>query len=257
MSKFTQNDWNEQFLKSCPLFFPLFAFGKPFAGFFYWPKIEDYNLMMPYPLKTWTGILLSFVEQKIKSRNKNVKSNLFENLYELRIFLTGMVNTRPNHWHDFFNMLVWYTFPKTKAALNMRQFIAFDENAEFPWHKPPRFRLREQDLMTIFDEGGCFIVEIIDLSKPLGQQYVVLPFVFGHGVYEQLYLQNTEFSVCGYKICLNLSHNYTSLLSVLEQIDIAASQKLSKREIFSNEKIFYRITVTELINMLQETAHLS
>ncbi|MBL8391935.1 MAG: DUF3025 domain-containing protein, partial [Candidatus Accumulibacter sp.] len=35
--------------------------------------------------------------------------------YETRIWLTGEVATRPDNWHDFFNALVWFAFPNTKA----------------------------------------------------------------------------------------------------------------------------------------------
>ena len=38
--------------------------------------------------------------------------------YEVRIFETGEVQTRPDNWHDLFNALVWLAFPKTKAVLN-------------------------------------------------------------------------------------------------------------------------------------------
>jgi hypothetical protein len=40
--------------------------------------------------------------------------------YEMRIWARGEVVTRPDNWHDFFNALVWCTFPLAKAALNAR-----------------------------------------------------------------------------------------------------------------------------------------
>src|SRR6478736_4963870 len=40
--------------------------------------------------------------------------------YEVRIFETGEVQTRPGNWHDLFNALVWLAFPRTKAILNRR-----------------------------------------------------------------------------------------------------------------------------------------
>jgi hypothetical protein len=40
--------------------------------------------------------------------------------YEARIWARGEVATRPGNWHDFFNALVWLTFPLAKAALNAR-----------------------------------------------------------------------------------------------------------------------------------------
>ena len=40
--------------------------------------------------------------------------------YEQRIWQNGVVATRPGCWHDFFNALVWLSFPRSKAVLNAR-----------------------------------------------------------------------------------------------------------------------------------------
>jgi hypothetical protein len=34
--------------------------------------------------------------------------------YETRIWARGEVETRPGNWHDFFNALVWLSFPLSK-----------------------------------------------------------------------------------------------------------------------------------------------
>jgi hypothetical protein len=39
-------------------------------------------------------------------------------VYECRIWETGEVETRPDNWHDFFNALVWLSFPQTKIAVS-------------------------------------------------------------------------------------------------------------------------------------------
>jgi hypothetical protein len=38
--------------------------------------------------------------------------------YESRILEHGVIAVRPGSWHDVFNVLVWRTFPRAKAALN-------------------------------------------------------------------------------------------------------------------------------------------
>src|SRR4029077_19911749 len=38
--------------------------------------------------------------------------------YQVRIFETGDVQTRPDSWHDLFTALVWVVLPKAKAVLN-------------------------------------------------------------------------------------------------------------------------------------------
>ncbi len=70
--------------------------------------------------------------------------------YEIRIFRTGCIPTRPDNLHDWFNALAWLAFPRTKARMNAMHA------AEIPREHGKRGRLR--DLLTIFDEGGVLVV---------------------------------------------------------------------------------------------------
>ena len=70
--------------------------------------------------------------------------------YELEIFDSGRIATRPDNLHDWFNALAWLAFPRTKARINALHA------AEIPREQGRRGRLR--DLLTIFDEGGALIV---------------------------------------------------------------------------------------------------
>jgi len=69
--------------------------------------------------------------------------------YELKVYRTGEVETRPDNLHDFFNALAWLAFPRAKARLNALHA------AEIPREGGRRGRLR--DLLTIFDEGGAIV----------------------------------------------------------------------------------------------------
>jgi len=69
--------------------------------------------------------------------------------YEVHLFETGQVHTRPDNRHDLFNALAWFAFPKTKARINAMHA------AEIPRESGRRGRLR--DLLTIFDEGGAIV----------------------------------------------------------------------------------------------------
>jgi Protein of unknown function (DUF3025) len=75
--------------------------------------------------------------------------------YEIKVYETGRVETRPDNLHDFFNALAWLAFPRTKARINAMHA------AEIPREGGRRGRLR--DLLTIFDEGGA-IVQCDDAS---------------------------------------------------------------------------------------------
>lgn len=69
--------------------------------------------------------------------------------YEIKVYETGEVETRPENWHDYFNALAWLAFPSTKARINAMHA------AEMPKEGTRRGPLR--DLLTIFDEGGAIV----------------------------------------------------------------------------------------------------
>lgn len=72
-----------------------------------------------------------------------------DSYYEVKVFETGCVETRPESEHDFFNALAWLAFPRTKARINAMHA------AEIPREGGRRGRLR--DLLTILDEGGAIV----------------------------------------------------------------------------------------------------
>ncbi len=69
--------------------------------------------------------------------------------YEVHLFETGRVQTRPDNRHDLFNALAWLAFPKTKARINAMHAV------EIPKEGGRRGRIR--DMLTIFDEGGAIV----------------------------------------------------------------------------------------------------
>jgi hypothetical protein len=69
--------------------------------------------------------------------------------YEIALYETGRVATRPGNLHDWFNALAWLAFPATKARINAMHAAAI------PHERGRRGRLR--DLLTLFDEGGAIV----------------------------------------------------------------------------------------------------
>ena len=69
--------------------------------------------------------------------------------YEIHLFESGQVHSRPGNFHDLFNALCWLAFPRTKSRINALHA------AEIPREGGRRGRLR--DLLTILDEGGVLI----------------------------------------------------------------------------------------------------
>ncbi len=115
--------------------------------------------------------------------------------YEARIWEKGEVETRPDNWHDFFNALVWMTFPGAKSALNARHALSLAV------HLAGSGRGRGRDAMTHFDECGVVVVSsdasLLELiaafrwKELFWQRRADLGarlrcFVFGHATYEQL-----------------------------------------------------------------------
>lgn len=71
--------------------------------------------------------------------------------YEAGIARTGGVPTRSDDWHDYFNALVWWRFPRAKAALNAAHLAEIRSQAV----GAPRGRRR--DALTQFDECGVVL----------------------------------------------------------------------------------------------------
>lgn len=219
-----------------------------FSKFKEWPQVFHLNEFKPKQVQSFLSHNICFVEQKGVRQEK-----CFESLYEPRIFLKGEVNTRKNSWHDFFNAAIWYTFPKTKAVLNMRQFIAFDERAQFPWKNPLQTRTREQDLLTMFDEGGCILATFHSPSKNSSEkEQVTIPFLFGHGFYERIYYGDKDLSAC--TISVEMDFNYSpdekNMVDMIAEIDSHVSQILADRNYYKKESAFQRLSKKILLEMI-------
>lgn len=78
--------------------------------------------------------------------------------YDVRIHREGAVSTRPRNAHDFFNAMVWLSFPRAKAALSARQHDAWCERLAPGQRRLPGARTREQDTLSMLDEGGILVV---------------------------------------------------------------------------------------------------
>lgn len=81
--------------------------------------------------------------------------------YEIQVYETGRIPTRPDNRHDWFNALAWLAFPRTKARMNALHA------AQIPLEKGQRGPLR--DLLTVFDEGGVLVAcddeELVRLAR--------------------------------------------------------------------------------------------
>ena len=99
------------------------------------------------PVRTASGVPLRLASAGSRRRS-------FEERYEARVHLKGEMAFRDGDWHDLLNLLVWRTFPRSKAALNARHFEALEaQRAAARANRGPA-----QDALTLFDEGGVIVV---------------------------------------------------------------------------------------------------
>jgi hypothetical protein len=242
--------WNPHFGQASTLFFPIMPYGGHFSKFEKWPTIDCLNQWKPRHVRSFLSHNISFVLQKGMRGEK-----CFERLYEPRIFLQGEVNTREHSWHDFFNALIWFAFPKIKATLNMRQFIAYDEHCAFPWKTPNPSRTREQDLLTMFDEGGCILVHFTKGTS------AHVPFLFGHGFYERIYYGDKDLSACTLSISLDMESpslfqgKVQISTEILSALDEKASHLLADRTFYKKKDAFQSVHLNQFLMRLNEIKH--
>lgn len=157
----------------------------PVSGF---PSLAELNAMQGVQdILVGQAARLKFVEQECGPL-------AFEAQYEPRCYLNGEVQTRQDNWHDFFNALVWLTFPKSKAVINTLHYRELtDDNA-----KHGRGAVR--DTATLLDESGvivaCADAELAQMLRDFRWKELFWQnrerversigfYLFGHGLYEK------------------------------------------------------------------------
>lgn len=186
-----KSEWHPSTLLQSALFKPLW---QVIARLQYkkFPGLEDWNGQLErfyQGITVQRGFPLRFVAQETGRQG-------FESQYEPRCYLTGEVQTRPDNLHDFFNALVWLTFPKAKAAINARHFQALKHTAVEAGSQRGKVR----DMATLLDESGVIVVSAsVELTglllnfqwkelfwKHREQVRKEMGFyIFGHGLYEK------------------------------------------------------------------------
>jgi hypothetical protein len=67
------------------------------------------------------------------------------------------VPTRANNWHDFFNVLIFAAFPRSKSVLHGRHRRVLEQRVPELVELLPGARTREQDHLAMLDEGGVLL----------------------------------------------------------------------------------------------------
>ena len=152
-ARWRRSRWEPDFLFRSALFDPLQTLAHSIAACASgWPELTDYQVWLEQSvgtLRTEGGAPVRFVEQ-------SPKPTRIEEGYEPRIYLKGEVQTRTGNWHDFFQVLVWCSFPRTKIAVNARHYEAIARRAAN--HPGQSRRSPMENLLTQFDECGAVVL---------------------------------------------------------------------------------------------------
>ena len=183
--------WDRQFFARTSMFEPLRSIGAALQSS-HWPRLDELQCL----LENSRVRIVNSQDMPIRFVSQGTKTRSFEDKYEPRIYLKGEVPVRAENWHDLLNALVWLTFPRSKAALNCRHFLAASESEE----KGEKNRGPTQDALTLFDEGGVIVAcsdsrlaqlladfkwkELfwVNRESVIASMKIVL---FGHAIYEK------------------------------------------------------------------------
>ncbi|MCI0507063.1 MAG: DUF3025 domain-containing protein [Gammaproteobacteria bacterium] len=195
MSRHTGDKWNPDFLTMHRIFWPIAPFAQTFVQTHgQWPTLDAYQQFLELGagrIYSGSGKLLRFVAQ-------SAKPDRLEETYEPRIYLQGEIQTRLNNWHDFFQVMIWRMFPKSKTSINERHYQAIKERAENDSSCLQRSAL--ENALTQFDECGAVILssepELLELVKNFQWKTLFWEqrnrvrnhlkcIVFGHAIYEK------------------------------------------------------------------------
>jgi len=143
--------WTPDFYTRSPLFDPIRPLAERFSTFDEWPGLADYQRLLDghEPIRTRHGAALRIVPQE-------GRPGQFEQHYAPRIYLSGEIQTRTKNWHDFFQLLTWFIFPRSKAVINaihIPKAKARIEAGEDIGRRTPI-----ENMLSLFDEGGAVIV---------------------------------------------------------------------------------------------------
>lgn len=149
--------WDPRLCERSPWLWPLTAAAKHFTSHTDWPTFADFDATYRTHTSGLDATPLSF-RANVRKQDKRADGQIvLAALYDARISLAHEVPTRERDWHDLLNMLCFSTFPHSKFALHSRQYACLAQRIEPGMTRLPNRRTREQDALTLFDEGGVVL----------------------------------------------------------------------------------------------------
>jgi len=218
-------DWDPDFLARSPMLAPLRICAPEWpAG--RWPDPGELQALLERrdpPICVSSGAPLRIVPQLPGVKRPDVS-------YEERVYRHGELQIRPENWHDLLNFLVWFAFPRAKAALNARHYAAYRRRVSAgAGNRGPI-----EDALTLFDEGGVIIAAVSDelLAHLHAYEWKALFWnrrrevvesmrfwLFGHALYEKAL--RPFVGITGRGICFGIGENFlrAPLADQLSELD--------------------------------------
>lgn len=174
--------------------------------------------------------------------------------YEQIIFEQGVVPTRDNSWHDLFNAMIWFLFPRSKAELNSQHMEDIKLHGVSP-------RTQRRNRITHFDECGvvlaCADAKLLTLLKAHQWQKVwiehrdswgrnIQAYVFGHANYEMLL--EPFIGLTGKWLAVEVATDFWAL-SLTEQyrvLDEKLSQQVAEQDVFAKKDALFPLPLLGL-----------
>jgi hypothetical protein len=163
-----QLGWDPRFVERSPWLWPLARAARALEGLSDWPRLATLDaLYAELTARLSPAEPLRFVDNVRKQDKRVAGQVVIDALYDTRVTLHREVPTRECDWHDLFNALCFATFPRAKRALHQRQYAALARRLADAPPKLPSARTREQDALTLFDEGGVAIATTREVAAEL------------------------------------------------------------------------------------------
>lgn len=222
--------WNAEFLRHEPLFTPF----EPFCASLRepnWPCCDTLTELVERQRFRAAAELapLRFVEKPKKPRRQKRRHLDLRELYDGSIALRGQVPCLHASYHDLLNAIVFAAFPRSKRALHARQYSALERWVPKGEHTLPGKRTREQDALTIFDEGGVVLL-MTDAFRKLWERSTerqvisawspasgVLPLLFGHALLEHLLEGHRSLRASGVVLSIDVSFEDEAWLDCVDR----------------------------------------
>lgn len=156
--------WNTAIFQTSPIIQQLYSVTDYFSDYSSWPTISDYRDI--------------FIQHNVNITPVSQSNTItqFEDLYEPRVYLKKELQTRTQNWHDFFNAMIWLSFPRTKGMLNQ---LHYHQAVNRPKGSN---RTALENRITQFDECGAILIS---------NNETLLQLIKNHQ-WEDLFIKNKE-----------------------------------------------------------------